>query len=82
MTTEYDYLNPAVFRERLKQAIAESGMTTEQVSIDCEIPLCSMRNYTGIKTFSAPRLDILIGIADFLNVSIDWLCGRKERKEI
>lgn len=82
MKAIYNYLNPTVFRERLKHAIADGGMTAEQVAIECEIPLSSMRNYTGITTFSAPRLDVLVGIADTLNVSLDYLCGRKESKEI
>ena len=64
------------FAKRLKHAIKSKGYTAETLGESTDIPVASIRNWTS--GHSTPRLDAVVKMADALNVSIDWLTGRKE----
>ena len=64
------------FANRLKRAMKENMHTAESLSNATDIPVASIRNWTS--AHSTPRLDAVVKMADALNVSIDWLTGRKE----
>lgn len=64
------------FANRLKRAMKANMHTAESLSNATDIPVASIRNWTS--GHSTPRLDAVVKMADALNVSIDWLTGRKE----
>lgn len=63
-----------ILAERLKELRKEKGLTQMQVAIQCDITEKAYQNYE-LKT-REPRLEILVRIADFYGVSLDYLCGR------
>ena len=61
------------FSERIKKARIEAGYTQPQVADELNIPKSSISKYeTGNLE---PDLEKLASLADFYNVSIDWLLG-------
>lgn len=66
----------AIFGERLKKLRAKKGITQEKLAIDLDIPESSIRRLEiadGI-----PRMDRLKQIADYFNVSTDYLLGKDD----
>lgn len=64
-----------ILAEQLKKLRKEKGLTQMQVAIQCDITEKAYQNYE-LKT-REPRLEILIRIADFYGVSLDYLTGRR-----
>jgi len=69
-----------VFNERLKILRAEHSLTQEQAADEIGMPLRSYHRLEadGYKT----HYDTLIKIADFYDVSVDWLMGRTDVREV
>lgn len=67
-----------VLAKRLKQCRTERGLTQNEVAIFCDITEKAYQNYE--RNRREPRLSILIRIADFYGVSIDYLVGRTDQK--
>ena len=69
-----------IFNNRLKVLRVERGFTQEQAAKAMEIPGRSYQRLEmdGRKT----HYDTLIKIADFYGVSVDWLMGRTDRREV
>ena len=65
------------FAERLTIAIKKSGMTQAEVAKAAKTSAANISNYCRGKSF--PPLDVLERIAESLNVSIDFLCGRESK---
>ena len=42
----------------------------------------SLRGYQDLELGVMPRSDKLLAIAEFYQVSIDWLMGRTEKREV
>ena len=61
---------------RLKELRKERGLSQIQVAIFCDITEKTYQNYELMSR--EPKLKILIRIADFYNVSIDYLVGRTD----
>ena len=80
MRGEFDYINPDIFGNRLKICMAEQNLTCEAMAEELELSTSSVQNWRRHSGF--PSVDALAGVADVLNVSIDYLLGRKESKEI
>lgn len=68
-----------ILSERLKQCRKEKGLTQIQVAIYCDITEHAYQNYELMTR--EPKLEILIRIADFYGVSIDYLVGRTDEKK-
>lgn len=68
------------FSERLAITIKKSGMTQAEVAKMAETSAANISNYCRGKSF--PPLDVLERIADSLNVSIDFLCGRESKTPV
>ena len=65
-----------IFQERLRLLRSERGVSQKQVSESLGITEVGYRNYeTGRRK---PTFDILPSIADFFNVSTDYLFGRSD----
>ena len=63
---------------RLKQCRKEKGYTQSQVAIYCDITENAYQNYELMTR--APKLEILIKIADLYGVSLDYLTGRTDER--
>lgn len=67
-----------ILSERLKQCRKEKGLTQQQVAIYCDITEKAYQNYELMTR--EPKLEILVKIADFYEVSLDYLVGRTDIK--
>ena len=69
-----------IFNDRLKILRAERGLTQEQAAKAMQIP---PRSYQRLETDGQKTLyDTLMTIADFYDVSVDWLMGRTEKRAV
>lgn len=64
--------------DRLKSLRKENGYTQAQVAIYCDITEKTYQNYELMTR--EPKLEILMRIADFYKVSLDYLIGRTDEK--
>ena len=69
-----------VLAVRLKELRKEKGLSQMQVATYCDITEKAYQNYE-LKT-REPRLEILVRIADFYGVSVDYILGRTNVKEL
>ena len=67
-----------ILAERLRKCRKERGLTQGQVAIYCDITEKAYQNYELMTR--EPKLEILIKIADFFEVSLDYLTGRTDKK--
>lgn len=67
-----------ILAKRLKQCRKEKGLTQNQVAIYCDITEKAYQNYELMTR--EPKLTILIKLADFYAVSLDWLTGRTDQR--
>ena len=65
--------------KRLKRLIAFEGMTQQSLADDLDVNLTTINRIC--RGVGAPRFDLLIAIADYFDVSIDFLIGRKFEKK-
>tara|TARA_R110002096_G_scaffold327245_8_gene521207 strand:- start:720 stop:1271 length:552 start_codon:yes stop_codon:yes gene_type:complete len=63
---------------RLRQLQIKHGLTLQEMADRCGLPKRSLENYMKLKDAQRPGVDALLGIANGLNVSIDWIVGRSE----
>lgn len=69
-----------IFNERLKILRKEKAMTQEQAAHALSVTL---RNYQRFEADgSTPNYTNLIKLADFFDVSLDYLTGRTEKREV
>ena len=66
--------------KRLKQCRKESGFTQNQVAIYCDITEKTYQNYELMTR--EPKLEILLKIADLFDVSLDYLVGRTDQRQM
>lgn len=64
------------YGERLQNSIKSAGITQKELSAKMRISEDSIVRY--IKEKSYPKINTLIEICDFLNISIIWLLSGKE----
>lgn len=69
-----------VLSNRLKQCRQEKGLTQRQVAIYCDITEKAYQNYELMSR--EPKLEILLRIADLFDVSLDYLTGRTNHKQV
>ncbi len=67
-----------ILAERLRKCRKEKGLTQGQVAIYCDITEKAYQNYELMAR--EPKLEILIKIADYFEVSLDYLTGRTDKK--
>lgn len=80
MSAKYVYINPEVFSYRLRCAMRKRRMTCKMLATNTERTEMTVTCWRYGRQI--PGTDILIAIADTLDVSIDYLTGRKECMEI
>lgn len=64
-----------VFRERLGEVIATSGLRQSRFAADCEIDRSTLSQLLSPGNRRLPRVETLTRIAETHQVSIDWLLG-------
>ena len=64
-----------MFSEKIRQLRKDRHMT--QAEVVKEVGL-SARGYQDLELGAKPRYDALLHIADFYDVSVDWLMGRTD----
>ena len=65
-----------IFNDRLKELRSERGLTQDKVAKSIDMPV---RTYQRLERDGAKtHYDTLIKIADFYDVSVDWLMGRTD----
>ena len=67
------------FAEKIRMLRAERNMTQPVVAAEMGL---SMRGYQNLELGTEPRYSSLLRVADYYNVSVDWLRGRTEKREI
>ena len=69
-----------IFNERLRILRESAGLSQEKAARALGIP---MRSYQRLETSGAKtHYDTLLKIADYYQVSVDWLMGRTDRREV
>lgn len=66
--------------ERLKSLRKEKGLSQWQVAVYCNITEKTYQNYELMTR--EPKLEIMVRIADYYNVSLDYLTGRTDQREV
>ena len=69
-----------ILAKRLKICRKEKGLTQCQVAIYCDITEKAYQNYELMTR--EPKLEILLKIAELFDVSLDYLVGRTDAKQI
>lgn len=69
-----------ILAERLKQCRKDKGFTQREVAIYCDIAEKTYQNYELMTR--EPKLDVLLRIAELYKVSLDYLVGRTDIKEV
>ena len=72
--------NMAVFSDRLRETRKLRGITQKQMAEFLEITEQAYQNYEYGKI--KPNFDSLIALADFFDVSVDYLMGRTDEPEV
>ena len=67
------------FAEKIRMLRTERNMTQPVVAAEMGL---SMRGYQNLELGTEPRYSSLLRVADYYNVSVDWLMGRTEKREI
>lgn len=69
-----------ILAERLKQCRKEAGLTQWEMAVYCDITEKAYQNYELMTR--EPKLEIISRIAERYGVSIDYLVGRTDKKEL
>lgn len=68
-----------MFSERIKSMRKEKHLTQAELALNVGL---STRGYQDLELGATPRGDTLLAIAEFYDVSMDWLMGRTEKREV
>lgn len=68
-----------MFSDRIRLLRDERHLTQAQAAQAVGL---STRGYQDLELGATPRGDTLVSIAEFYQVSIDWLMGRTDRREV
>lgn len=68
------------FSERIKELRLEHGLTQEQLGKIIGVKHFSIYSYE--KGRACPEMKGLVALADFFEVSMDYLAGRTDKKEV
>ena len=68
-----------MFSERIRILRSEKHLTQAEVAREVGL---STRGYQDLELGATPRGDTLLAIAEFYGVSIDWLMGRTDVRQV
>ena len=64
-----------MFADKIRVLRKEKKLTQAEVAKEVDL---SARGYQALELGAKPRYDALLHIADFYDVSVDWLMGRTD----
>lgn len=64
------------FAERLKTARTKRGLSQAELAKAVSVSAATISSYETLNNTKIPSLDKAAAMADFLGVSLDWLCGK------
>ena len=67
------------FSRNLRSLMEGHGLSGKALSLECGIPDASINRY--LTCSRVPRLDNILILAKFFDVSVDWLVGLSEEKD-
>ena len=70
----------AAFSDRLKELRSERGLKQREMAELCGLKLRGYQQYEYAETY--PTVPGLLFLADYFNVSLDYLMGRTDRREV
>ena len=70
----------AAFSDRLKELRSERGLKQREMAELCGLKLRGYKQYEYAETY--PTVPGLLFLADYFNVSLDYLMGRTDRREV
>ena len=73
---------PDILVQRLHMLAVQRGLTIKEMAQKCGVPKSSLEGYMRLKDAKRPGVDALVSIADAMGVSIDWLVGRADAREM
>ena len=68
-----------MFSEKIRQLRKDRHLTQAEVAKEVDL---SARGYQDLELGAKPRYDALLHIADFYDVSVDWLMGRTDNPAV
>ena len=68
-----------MFSEGIRMLRGEKHLTQAEVAREVGL---SARGYQDLELGATPRGDTLLAIAEFYGVSIDWLMGRTDTRDV
>ena len=68
-----------MFSNLIRMLRKEQNLTQTQAASQVGL---SFRGYQDLELGAVPRGDTLLAIAEFYQVSIDWLMGRTDKREV
>ena len=68
-----------MFEERIRLLRGEQGLTQAEVAREVGL---STRGYQDLELGRLPKYETLYRLAEFYHVSVDWLMGRTQRREV
>ncbi|MCI9450024.1 MAG: helix-turn-helix transcriptional regulator [Clostridiales bacterium] len=69
--------NPQKAADRIKSALADKGISAKKMCEDCNLGVNTISN---IRNGDVKNVEIFTKIADYLDISLNWLCGLSEKK--
>lgn len=69
-----------IFAERIRELRLERGLTQEEVGEIIGVKRYSVYSYE--KGRACPEMKGLVALADYFDVSMDYLAGRTDRREV
>lgn len=70
-----------ILGKNIKSALQDKKITQKELAVKIGVTETTMSKYIN-GSLKSPDINIIYAISDYLNVSLDWLCGRdEERKE-
>lgn len=69
-----------MFSERLVSLRKERNITQKQLAAELNLSEVGIQNYEGERR--KPAYDVLLALADYFDVSLDYLVGRTDNPEI
>ena len=67
--------------EILKQLRQKKNLTQAEAALKLDVSLSSYQKYERDKNSVMPSIDVLLRLADFYNVSLDYLLGREPKAD-
>ena len=68
-----------MFAQRIRILRGERHLTQTEVAREVQL---SPRGYQDLELGRLPKYETLLRLADFYGVSVDWLMGRTQRREV